>query len=202
MNSITEICNLALSSLGTGEDIADYATEDSEEARACRRFYELARDNVLRDFPWSFATKKGIALNLIEEDPNDEWGYSYRYPSDCINLRRILSGMRNDTRQSRISFEIGADDDGRLIFTDMEDAECEYTFRNENVSQYPLDFIEALAYRLASLIAPRIAGGNSVTKRNEMMQLYMLALSKAQKTTAMEMQPDEEPQSEFIRARD
>ena len=110
--------------------------------------------------------------------------------------------MRNDTRQSRISFEIGADDDGRLIFTDMEDAECEYTFRNENVSQYPLDFIEALAYRLASLIAPRIAGGNSVTKRNEMMQLYMLALSKAQKTTAMEMQPDEEPQSEFIRARD
>lgn len=202
MNSITEICNLAISMLGVGEEIADYTTEDSEEARACRRFYEMARDNVLRDFPWSFANKIGIGLAEVEEDPNNNWAYSYRYPSDCIAFRKILSGTRNDTRQSRISFELGADDDGRLIFTDMDEAEGEYTFKNENVAQYPYDFVEALACRLAYLIAPRIAGGNSANKKAEMLQLYMMAISKAQKTTANEQQPDVEPESEYIRARD
>lgn len=202
MNSITEICNLAISMLGVGEEIADYDDEDSEEARACRRFYEMARDNVLRDFPWSFANKIGIGLAEVEEDPNSNWAYSYRYPSDCIAFRKILSGTRNDTRQSRISFELGADDDGRLIFTDMDEAEGEYTFKNENVAQYPYDFVEALACRLAYLIAPRIAGGNSANKKAEMLQLYMMAISKAQKTTANEQQPDVEPESEYIRARD
>lgn len=202
MNSITEICNLAISMLGVGEEIADYDDEDSEEARACRRFYEMARDNVLRDFPWSFANKIGIGLAEVEEDPNNNWAYSYRYPSDCIAFRKILSGTRNDTRQSRISFELGADDDGRLIFTDMDEAEGEYTFKNENVAQYPYDFVEALACRLAYLIAPRIAGGNSANKKAEMLQLYMMAISKAQKTTANEQQPDVEPESEYIRARD
>src|SRR5665648_440114 len=97
MSSATEICNMALGHLASGKEIANLETERSAEAIACRRFFDSARDAVLRDFSWPFATKIK-ALSLIEEDPNSEWAYSYRYPTDCLNFRRILSGTRTDTR--------------------------------------------------------------------------------------------------------
>src|SRR3990167_2163908 len=128
MPSEVEICNMALGHLGVGKEIANLETEKSTEASLCRRFYANTRDEALRDFPWPFATKLA-ALGLIEEDPNDEWGFSYRYPSDCLRLRRLLSGLRNDTRQSRAPYKIGKDDQGRLLFADLEDAEAEYTAR-------------------------------------------------------------------------
>src|SRR5688572_11149621 len=111
MASETEIANLALSHLGVGKEIANLETERSQEAVACRRFYDTARDATLRDFSWPFATKIAV-LGLIEADPNDEWDYSYRYPSDCLQLRRILSGVRNDTRDSRVPFKLAHDDSG------------------------------------------------------------------------------------------
>jgi len=91
MSSETEICNMALSHIGVGKEIANLDTERSQEASACRRYYENLRDKVLRDFRWPFATKF-VELALIEETPTIEWRFSYRYPTDCVKMIRILSG--------------------------------------------------------------------------------------------------------------
>ena len=117
---------MALSHIGSAKDIANLDTDKSDEARACRRFFDVARDATLRDFAWPFAQRRA-ALGLIETFTDGEWTYSYRYPSTALKLHRILSGIRNDNRQSRASYEILKDDDGRLIYTDMENAEVEYT---------------------------------------------------------------------------
>lgn len=87
MSSSTEISNMALSHLAISREIAALDTERSQEAQACRRFYETVRKTVLRDYPWPFATKFAT-LALVEDDPNSEWDFSYRYPSDCLNARR------------------------------------------------------------------------------------------------------------------
>ena len=77
-SSKTEIANLAISHLGIGKTIANLELEKSQEAIACRRFYDTVRDSSLRDFPWPFAGKIQ-ALALV----SNEWLYAYQYPSDC-----------------------------------------------------------------------------------------------------------------------
>lgn len=201
MASDTEICNLALSHLGVGKEIASLETEKSQEASACRRFYDIALDATLRDYPWNFATKIE-ALGLVEEEPNDEWLYSYRYPTDCLFIKRILSGIKNDTRQSRINYRVVSDSAGQLIYSDHENAEIEYTYRVTDSNIYPSDFTMALSYRLAHYIAPRVTAGDPFKLKAEVMHLYVLELSKARSNNSNEEQDAEDAESEFIRARD
>ena len=199
MSSPVEICNMALSHLGVGKEIASL-TENSQEAKACRRFYENSRDDTLRAFDWSFATAF-IALGLVEEDPTTEWAFSYRQPSDCIKIRRILSGERNDTQESKTPFKISSDTSGILILTDMEEATTEYTKRTEAVEHYPSDFIQAMSFKLAVLIAPRLTAGDRFKMGARAASLFVKAISDAQGNSLNEEQPDQPPDSEFITAR-
>jgi len=178
MASKTDVCNMALSHLGISKEIANVDTERSQEANACRRFYDTARQAVLKDYSWPF-TSKFFALNLIEENPNDEWVYSYRYPNDCLYVRRILSGFREDTEATKIVYKIAQDDTGFLIYTDKENAEIEYTVDFENEDLFPSDFILALSFRLAAYIAPRITAGDPFKLGDKAYQAYMLEVSRA-----------------------
>ncbi len=201
--SANQICNLALSHLGIGKPIDDLETDTSQEAEACRLFFTVARDTTLRGFPWPFATKTDV-LELVEEltGDADEWGYSYRYPSDCLKFRRVLSGSRNDSRQSRVSFKMGRDDVGQLIFCDIADAVAEYTVKDADPTRYPIDFYMALSYFLAHLIAPRLTKGDPFKLAQQNLQMHYLTLQKAQADGANEEQPDQEVESSFIRERD
>jgi hypothetical protein len=199
--SSTEICNLALSHLGVGKEIANLDTEQSQEASACRRFYETARDACLRDFSWPFAMRYD-ELALVEEDPNDEWLFSYRYPTNCMRILKILSGTRNDTRQTRVPYEIAQDDQGRLLFTDQENAEIRYIYKETDPDKYTPDFILALSYRLAYYIAPRLTAGDPFSRGPASLEAYQIELSRAAANAVNEGQVEEEVNSELQRARE
>lgn len=201
MASSTEICNLALSHLRVSKEIANLETERSQEAASCRAFYETARDATLRDFAWAFASKID-SLPLVEEDPNDEWAYSYRYPTDCLKIRRILSGNRNDSHQTRQPYKVIQDSAGLLILTDKRDAELEYTIRADDSDRYPADFILAFSFRLAAYIAPRVTAGDPFKLGERALRMYQLEMSMAQASDVNEEQPDVLPESEFIRGRE
>lgn len=202
MATKTEICNLAIGHLGIAVAIANVDTERSTEALACRTFYEITRDNTLRDFDWGFA-RKFAALGLVEEDPNQDWHYSYRYPSDCVLFRKIQSGFRIDTNTNQIPFLQSSDDDGRLIFTDTEDAIGVYTAKITDTSIYTTDFIMALSYRLAMYIGPQITGGNAFgSMTDRLAKLYDYHLSSARQNAANEEGRDRIAESEFVRGRD
>jgi hypothetical protein len=200
MSSKVEICNMALRHLGISKEIANLDTEASQEAASLRRFYEPTRDAVFRDFNWSFTTKIA-ALALVEETPNLEWGYSYQYPSDCVKARRILSGARTDSRQTRVPYKFIRENDQKLILCDIDSAELEYSERVTNPEAYPPDFVLALSYRLAYIIAPGLTGGDPFQLGQKAYQLYVQELSRAQATALNEEQVDEEMDSEFIRIR-
>ncbi len=201
MSSKTNICNMALGNIGIGKQIADIDTERTVEAEACRQFYDIARDAVLGDFQWPFSTKI-VTLGLVGTDINGEWAYSYRYPADCMKAVRILSGVRNETRQTRVPYRIIADNSGSLILTDFPNAQLEYVFKNTQVDKYPPDFILSLALKLAGLIVPRVSGGDRFKIMPQLLQLYEYSISSAQATAANEESLDEKPQSEFITQRD
>lgn len=200
MSSVTQICNLALSHLGVSKQISNFDSERSAEANACREFYETARDEVLQAFAWPFASKIKT-LALIEEDPNDEWGYSYQYPTDCLRASRILSGSRNDTKDSEIKFRVMGDNDSRTIFTDKEDADLEYTVRITNTARFDAEFVMCLSFLLAAYIAPRIAGGDPFNKGQRALQMYAMKIPSVQARNENENKKDREPESEFINAR-
>lgn len=198
--SETSICNMALSHVGQGEEIANLTTEKSAAASACRRFFDIARDVVLTDFQWPFA-RSFQTLSLIEENPNDEWGYSYRYPTDCLFIRRILSGNRQDSETTRIPFIIGSDDSGRLIYTDQDSAEIEFTKKITDTNKFPHSFQMALSYRLAMYIAPRLSAGDPFKLQQLLAQFYFQELDSARKTAHSEQTEDIKLDASFVRVR-
>ncbi len=203
MASKTEICNIALSHIGVGKEIANIDTEKSEEASACRRLYDLMRDATLKDFNWPFASKVAD-LSLIEqfdEDDRQEWKYSYRYPSDCLEVRKILGTSRIAPNQNKLPIKILKDDAARIIYSDQESAKLEYTARVVDPSFYPPDFILALSLRIAAYVAPRLAKGDPFGLRKQALDLYNIELSRAKAASANEEQRDELPYSEFERGR-
>lgn len=201
MASETEICNLAISHLGIGKEIGNLETERSDEASACRRFYELCRDNTLRDFEWPFATKFAD-LALLGEDPTDEWAFSYVFPSDCVRLRRIMSGTFPDTSQTLVSYRRVNDGGTQAIYTNQEDASAEYTERIEDPSLYPPDFVMALSFLLASMIAPRITAGDPFKMGARALEMYTNSINSAKANAVNEEQVEQAPEAELIQARE
>lgn len=197
--SPVQIYNLALSHLGQTKRIASF-TEKSEEARLATLVYENCRDTMLEEFNWPFATKIE-ALGLISEEPNDEWAFSYRYPSDCLKFRRILSGTRNDARDSRVEYRVAYSSSGRVIFTDLDEAQGEWTIKVTDSELFPPTFALALSYKIAHQIAPSVTAGDPFKLGDKAFQLYQLNVGKAANNSFNEEQPEQHPESEFIRAR-
>lgn len=207
MSSELDICNQALSHLAVATEVKNLTTEKSKEAQACRRFYAPARDEVLRAFAWP-KLKITEALALVEQFDSDEsdWGFSYQYPTDAAMVRRLFipGSGRRETETTRIPYDLGrdrSDHSRQVIFTDLEDAFVEYTYKETNPEMFDPDLVNALSLLLAHKIGPRVAGGDQFKLADRAFQFYRIALAEARGNSVNELQPDPEPDSVFIRAR-
>lgn len=180
-----EICNLALSRLGV-ENI-ERIDETSEAARACNQFYEPTRRTVLRRFPWPFATRR-VKLALIEGEPVD-YEYAYRYPSDAIKIRELYAA---ECRRHVGKYKILSDDEGKVLYTDVELAAVEYTADIDDVSLFDDTFIEALSWKLASEIAIRLT--NNPALASNAIQAYQAYFSEA----AAQGTNEEKPKKQYV----
>lgn len=215
--SVVSICNKALDHARSSEVITSI-DERTKEARACKKWYEHARDTVLEDFPWPFATSF-VDLALVEEEPNTDWQFSYRYPQNCARVRKILNpagrlhvGQVLDTvfplvlpamgaDPARIPFTLGFDDQGKLIYTDMDEASAEITGIVTNPTFFSSKFVECLSWKLAALIAPGLTRGDQEGVVEKCEAGYQQARAEAWASAGNETQSDKEPDAESIRAR-
>ncbi len=179
---VLSIWNQSLSYCGNSDEVQN-VDEDSANANACRRFYADDVEEMIEGFQWPFL-KVTVALALIEEDPTDEWAFSYAYPSDCRTMGRIQGLLRNETRQSRVPYLIGQDENGTtVIYTDWQDAIAEYTIDGTDPSKFTATFSKALSLSLAIDIAPRVTGGDP-TKLMERSTPQAVQFSEEQKAAA------------------
>ena len=197
--SDTDIANQALSHIGVSKFITNLLTEQSNEARAARAFFNTARNALLRDFPWPVATRF-VQLGLVRQDPTDEWSFEYAYPSDALRLLRIVTGTPNDNQQSRLKYRIIHGDASTTIYANESPACMEYITRLEDTSRFTDDMVLALGYRLAVYIAPRLAKNPQKYMPN-LFRLYRQELMAAAANSQNEESPHEEPSSDFERAR-
>ncbi len=201
MVSKTEICNLALRHVGSGKTIEDFDTDPSEEGRACRAHFQIVFNIVLEDAPWPFA-RKFATLALISEKPTTEWLYSYGYPTDCAWFKRILSGDRNDSQESRVKYIFAYGNAGREIYTDQQEAVAEYTVRVPNTERLPSSMMNAFALRLAMTLFPALSANGSDKAFNRLVKLYDFEIAKARSGAFNEEQPDDAPPTPSIAARE
>lgn len=199
--SQADICNMALGHVGSSSIIANLISDTTPEAAIFRVFFDIAVKKCLRDFVWPFATR-AADLALVEEDPTDEWAYSYRLPANCLKPIRILSGARNDNATSRVPFRRASDDAGDLIYTDQAQAQLEYVSYVSNSLRYPPDFTMMVSLLLAAYVAPKLAGGDPNRLGDRALKLYLKEQGDAMTTAANEEVPEFAPESSFVTERD
>jgi len=192
MATVIDICNRALSLIHAQPIGA--LTESSQEAVLCNQFYDELRLSLLRDHAWNFATRRVVLGEEIDE--YTLYTYAYTYPSDCLYARRLLPSATEV-----VAFEVQANlsNSGRVILTDLEDAELEYTIDIENTNVMDPLFRGALSWLLAANLAPPLKAKTQLVQA--MTQGYFAALSRAKMADANEGSTPLQQSNTFVDAR-
>lgn len=199
-----DLANMALAHLGATTITS--LTENSTEARTARLFFDTARQAVLRDFAWPFATKRatpGLVTDwTAQTDVVSEWQYDYRYPSDALRLLRIESGTGSRRVHGDVlpRHTVMADSTGQLLRADTEDAVLHYV-ADVPVSSFSPDAALAMSFLLASLIAPKLTGGDPTQLGERALQKYDAFMQRAWANALNEQSTSDEPISGFEAAR-
>jgi len=157
---------MALSRIGASP--IEAMTENSEAARKCSQFYEHDRRVVLRRYPWPWATRR-VELAAMEETPKD-YAYAYRYPADCVCLRKLYAVDTTVTPERLrplpdfISYQIVSDSSGLIVNTNESRVVAEYTADVKDVALMDDTFCEALSWKLAASIAFKLTGNAQISQ--------------------------------------
>lgn len=202
MASKAAIVNRAASRIGVSQLVQDVDSETTPLANQARLHYQPTLERLLRQHDWPFATRH-LALGLVAEQPTQDWRYAYRYPTDCLQARRLVTGIRPAARTTPpLPWIVASDASGRLIYTDQAEAVLEYTRRITDPVQLDPLFADAFRLALALEFGPALAkGGLGASLRRQIEVEFEQALSAAQAAAGNEQQPDPAPESEFITAR-
>jgi hypothetical protein len=160
MASAVEISRLALAHIADAARVNSIAPPDNTiQAQHCATFYPIARDEALEAFPWPFAVKvKALNQSIVTTD--GEWLYTYQLPSDYLRALRVVpTGVSKDYPGHDYVIRSDETELDLLLFTNVEDAQLHYIYREVETGRYSPLFVSALAYLLASYLAGPIVKG-------------------------------------------
>lgn len=185
MASEVDICNLALSHLGDGATVASInPPEGSAQAEHCARFYPLARDTLLTEHAWSFATRR-VALSLLADGSTPSWAYAYAVPNKALTIWAVLEpDAMDDAATQPFAREVRADGTP-MILTGQADAVARYAFQVTDTGSFSPAFVSCLSWLLASYLAgPVIKGDSGANAGTKAYQVYLNRLAAAREHDA------------------
>lgn len=138
--------------------------------------YESASHEVFRAYTWGFASRH-VTLGQISV-PAFGFAHAYQLPADCARV--IDVHCMNDLRSPQARYVV----QGRTLLANVAPCHLRYVSNAVPVSQWPADFADAVAWRIALEIAPLSAQTMSMTP--QLLQGYNLALANAQAMDARE----------------
>ncbi len=167
--SDVQIAKLALNHVGDRYDITSL-TEASNEAEQINLVYDTVRDALIREHPWKFAKRYVSPATLAGTVPAG-WTYMFTYPSDGLRVWRIVNPLdpAGDTLPPLKFDVIRNADDVKVIVTDEEEPEFEYSKRVTNSSEFDHLFDWAFSWRLAENIAMAVTGDAGIAGRTAQM---------------------------------
>lgn len=217
MNEV-EICNIALGNLGITEYITSL-DEAVKEAETCKVYYNFVRERCLASFPWPFAMRRAVLVELAEEPARDGWAYIYGLPAGCLQERKIwpvldnpdlqdlygdsvsITGLRNPRADQRIPFAVEKSSltEGRVVLCDLPSPVLFYTADVTDPVLYPTLFVDAFSWWLSRSLALPLTG--KVALADRAWKLAMLAIQEAQAAAMSGQQEDQPPECELIATR-
>lgn len=196
------ICNRALGRIGVSKQIADLATDQTEQAVVARLHLKDDVEATLRLFPWAFATAYAELTLHSGDDSNPvnaDWQYAYEAPVDLVFARRIApqSGHRRKYDRDPIVFRLGLDQtDGHLLYCNERATAdvplvLEYT-RRVGCPSYFGDalFRDALTWKIASSFAAALS--KDATKAEFCLRAWEAFRGKAETAAANEQQAEKD----------
>lgn len=187
--TITQIAiwNHALGFLGTRSVASE--RENTPEAVQCRLYWDSARRQVLRDFPWSFAQRRAWPGRLpVPVGYEAEYRFAYALPGDCLKAHEVRhEGLAPRPFAVAQTGPAGADGAGAIpcLLTDASRALLLYTCDVRQCALFDDLFAHMLARRLATLVAPSLLKNNT-QKLAELEKLYAESLPRARQAAASE----------------
>lgn len=166
ITSPADVINLSLARIGYGKRVGNLYDGSAAASRALD-VYAQTRDALLRDGEWQFC-RRYITLTQLKQAPANyfdtpwnpatmppiPWLFEYAYPTDCLKVRRVSPQpgfFFNPTPQPTL-YDVVNDNylspARRVIVCNIENAILTYTGQVTNPSDWPPDFIEALAAEL------------------------------------------------------
>lgn len=186
--SAIQLCNIALGRIGVLQPITSFS-DGTAASIACSAAYDFKRQLLLNAFPWGWASKYVVLTQVSSNSApaNAEWAYAYQYPTDCLQIRRIMctpagqtsaypgsqptpSWNRNDTDAYPAPYEIGYINGAQVIYTDQANATAKYTFDQGDTTPFTPEFAEIFAWAIAVEIAFPLA--NSMDRREMAKREY------------------------------
>ncbi len=185
MASVVNICNMALSHIGSDARVSSISPPDgSVEAGYCAAFYDMARTELIEPGNWRFALARA-PLALLATNPSTAWAYAYALPSGCMSPKRIPRPDLGVTvfTQDTVRYSPNDDDsadftvEGDVVYTNASDAVLIYVRDVTDTSKFTPSFTSALSYLLASYLAGPIIKGNEGLRIGDGMRERAMALA-------------------------
>lgn len=178
MISKIDICNLALAQLG--QSPISSLEQENEKARRLKLFYAPVRDEVLRTHNWAFA---GVEepLVLLEEQPDLQGNFIYKYPSQALFIRSVL-----DTGHNRLAFQEAFRPElhSRVLLVRSLQALAQYTYRIVDENLFDAAFIKSFSLALACDLAVALTADTQLAA--QLLQKYTLSLEEARRSNTAE----------------
>lgn len=199
MLSRTQVINNGLRAISANL-IAD-PDEDTESARQAKGAYDQVVRVQLQLYAWTFA-KRQAALPQRAEPPTYKYARAFTLPADFIRLvefdgRSLFATARHVDTEAKPLYDIV----GRAIFTDMA-APLRITYLRD-VSGDPTTwdpaFADVVSMALAVALAMPLTKSEGTVSLAE--KLYQKAVRDAKRTNAIQLPPQERPDSSWVTAR-
>lgn len=203
MASVVNICNMALSHLGSIAQVTSIDPPDgSVEAGRCKQFFSIARQEMLEAFDWNFALTR-VKLAPVE-NLSERWRFAYALPTDRVRLTRLLSRTPEYAIHypaepttlpggAREMYTLRADErpsapftvEGDVLFTNETDAVLLYVRDVTDSNKFTPTFTVGLSYLLAAYLAgPMLRGAEGTNAAANLRQTAMATGGRAMAISA------------------
>lgn len=198
MNTKEDIVNAGLVEIGNTAFITDML-EQSQEAIVASSVYAHCVKRALEEGEWIFATNRAVLNQLTTTITN--WSYAYTLPDDFLRMHGIvIEGAVLPPSSVRAEYEIKKLEDARVLFSNLEEVEIEYTQYVDLPTLYSAQFTDALILLLASKFASGLKKDRALAK--DLEAAYRAGISEASAASRNQRETQKlEPRTPSERAR-
>lgn len=163
--TLTDICNLALATLGDRE-ITNYETDTDQLAKRCQRLLPEIIRQVQHDIQWENLTVFISPVKITDEYNGVPGLYQYPLPNnflDIISVDVVTSATTGVVLRETDTWKL----EGQYLISPVEDAFVAYKAYSESVADWDGYLVELVYRKLAQELAMPITNNPGIEQRAE-----------------------------------